>query len=91
MRARPRGRSGLAHADLRLASVTDAPSKTLFVQVDDDVSGLERRMIVQGVADRIAVDFGEPFEPGAHVCRMVIIGFGLEREAICAGLEAAAR
>lgn len=55
------------------------------------VAGLERRMIVQGVADRIAVDFGEPFEPGARVCRLVIIGFGLEREAICAGLEAAAR
>lgn len=55
------------------------------------VAGLERRMIVQGVADRIAVDFGAPFEPGARVCRLVIIGFGLEREAICAGLEAAAR
>jgi G3E family GTPase len=52
------------------------------------VAGLERRMIVQGVADRVAVDFGEPFEGGARDCRLVLIGFGLDRAAICASLEA---
>jgi G3E family GTPase len=54
------------------------------------VAGIEPRMIVQGVADRIAVDFAEPFERGARGCRLVIIGFGLDREAILASLDAAA-
>jgi G3E family GTPase len=48
------------------------------------VAGIERRMILQGVADQLEVTFGEPFV-GARSSRLVIVGFGLDREKLIAG------
>lgn len=46
------------------------------------VDGLPRRMIVQGVADLVEVDFGEPWEDTPRTSRFVVVGFGLDREAL---------
>lgn len=45
------------------------------------VAGVDARMILQGVADTMEVSFGAPFE-GERRTRVVLIGFGLDREAI---------
>ena len=52
------------------------------------VDGLEPRMIVQGVGDGVEVSFGEPWGDTPRNCRLVIIGFGLEREALEHGFAA---
>jgi len=46
------------------------------------VRGLPGRMIVQGVADLVAVTFGEPWGEGARTSRFVAVGFGLDRAAL---------
>jgi len=50
------------------------------------VEGVAERMIVQGVADLAEVTFGEPWGSGDNVprrsSRFVIVGFGLDREAL---------
>jgi G3E family GTPase len=48
------------------------------------VSGIEPRMILQGVRGDLEVTFGAPFDE-ARSCRLVVVGFGLEREQIEAG------
>jgi G3E family GTPase len=40
------------------------------------------RMIVQGVADLVEVTFGEPWGDGPRTSRFVVVGFGLDREAL---------
>jgi G3E family GTPase len=50
------------------------------------IAGLEPRMILQGVADTMEVTFGAPFVAERR-SRLVIIGFGLDRD----GFEAAFR
>ncbi|MGZ3419717.1 MAG: CobW family GTP-binding protein [Polyangiales bacterium] len=48
------------------------------------VAGVSERMILQGVADRLEVTFGAPWtEPRST--RLVIVGFGLDREALECG------
>ena len=46
------------------------------------VAGVPERMIVQGVADLVEVTFGEPWGDGARTSRFVVVGFGLDREAL---------
>lgn len=46
------------------------------------VDGVPERMIVQGVADRVEITFGEPWGDGARTSRLVIVGFGLDRDAL---------
>lgn len=46
------------------------------------VAGLSQRMIVQGVADLVEVTFGEPWAGAARTSRFVVVGFGLDREAL---------
>lgn len=46
------------------------------------VDGIEERMIVQGVADLVEVTFGEPWGSGARSSRFVIVGYGLDRDAL---------
>jgi G3E family GTPase len=46
------------------------------------VAGLAQRMIVQGVADRVEVTFGEPFGEAPRTSRFVVVGFGLDRAAL---------
>jgi G3E family GTPase len=49
------------------------------------VAGLDLRMIVQGVADSMEITFGEPWQTAARSSRMVVVGFGLERDALARG------
>ena len=46
------------------------------------VAGVAERMIVQGVADLVEVTFGAPWEDGPRTSRLVVVGFGLDREAL---------
>ncbi len=46
------------------------------------VAGLHERMIVQGVADLVEVTFAPPLEGGARTSRLVVVGFGLDREGL---------
>jgi G3E family GTPase len=46
------------------------------------VQGLDRRLIVQGVADEVEVSIGAPWSGAERVTRMVVIGFGLDRDAL---------
>jgi G3E family GTPase len=53
------------------------------------VAGIEERMIVQGVADLVEVTFGAPWGAVPRTSRLVVVGFGLDREALAAGFSAA--
>jgi G3E family GTPase len=46
------------------------------------VQGIPQRMIVQGVADEVEVTFGEPWGGERRSSRFVVVGFGLDREAL---------
>jgi G3E family GTPase len=54
------------------------------------VAGMPERMIVQGVADLVEISFGEPWAEARRSSRMVVVGFGLERESLARGFEACA-
>jgi hypothetical protein len=47
-------------------------------------------MIVQGVADLVEVTFGEPFGEAPRHSRFVVVGFGLDREALVRAFAACA-
>lgn len=49
------------------------------------VDGMDQRMIVQGVADLVEITFGAPWGAVAPTSRLVIVGFGLDREALAKG------
>ena len=49
------------------------------------VDGMDQRMIVQGVADLVEVSFGAPWGDVAPTSRLVVVGFGLDREALGKG------
>lgn len=51
------------------------------------VIGLEVRMIVQGVADSVEISFGEPWGDAPRHSRLVIVGFGLDREQLREGFD----
>ena len=46
------------------------------------VAGLEERMILQGVADQVEVTFGRPWGDAARSSRVVLVGFGHDRDAL---------
>lgn len=46
------------------------------------LAGVEERMIVQGVADAIEVTFGEPWGDTPRTSRLVVVGYGLDRDAL---------
>lgn len=52
------------------------------------IDGVADRMIVQGVADLADVGFGNPWGRTRRTSRFVIVGFGLDREAITKAFEA---
>jgi len=52
--------------------------------------GLKERMIVQGVTDLIEVTFGDTWGDAPRTSRLVIIGFGLDRDALASGFAACA-
>lgn len=54
------------------------------------VAGIAERMIVQGVADLVEVTFGEPFGDAPRTSRFVVVGFGLDREALVSAFETCA-
>jgi G3E family GTPase len=54
------------------------------------VQGVPDRMIVQGVADRVEVTFGAAWGPARRTSRIVIVGFGLARDALECGFAACA-
>ncbi len=54
------------------------------------VDGVAERMIVQGVADLVEVTFGEVWENKARTSRLVVVGFGLDREALAGAFAACA-
>lgn len=54
------------------------------------VRGLPDRMIVQGVADEVEVTFGEPWGEARRTSRFVVVGFGLDREALARAFAACA-
>lgn len=54
------------------------------------VAGLPARMIVQGVADLVEVTFGEPWGAEHRTSRFVVVGFGLDREALTHAFTACA-
>ncbi len=55
------------------------------------VSGLDERMILQGVADSIEISFGEPWAQTPRHSRLVIVGFALDRVALTRGFATCAR
>ena len=52
------------------------------------VAGLDERMILQGVADQVDVTFGRPWGEARRSCRVVVVGFGLDRAGLRASFEA---
>jgi G3E family GTPase len=50
----------------------------------------DERVIVQGVTDRVAVTFGAPWGPTRRTSRLVVVGFGLARDALERGFAACA-
>ncbi len=54
------------------------------------VAGIAERMIVQGVADLVEVTFGAPFGDAPRTSRFVLVGFGLDREALATAFAACA-
>ncbi|AKV02290.1 Putative metal chaperone, involved in Zn homeostasis [Labilithrix luteola] len=52
------------------------------------VTGVDERMIVQGVADSVEVTFGQPWLDAPRTSRLVIVGFGLDRAALTRGFAA---
>jgi len=54
------------------------------------VAGIPHRMIVQGVADLVEVTFGEPFGDAPRTSRFVVVGFGLDRDALTRAFAACA-
>lgn len=54
------------------------------------VTGVEERMIVQGVGDGVEITFGEPWGTAPRRCRLVVVGFGLERERLARAFAACA-
>lgn len=52
------------------------------------VRDVDERMIVQGVADRVELGFGEPWGEAPRRSRLVIVGFGLDRDALTRGFRA---
>ncbi len=55
------------------------------------VAGLPNRMILQGVADRVEVTFGAPWADAARHCRLVLVGYALDRPALTASFRACSR
>src|SRR5262249_7712407 len=53
-------------------------------------AGVNARMIVQGVADLVDVEFGDAWGDTPRTSRLVIIGFGLDRDELAAGFAACA-
>lgn len=52
------------------------------------VAGLNVRLVLQGVADQLAVTFGAPWGAGeVRASRMVVVGFGLDRAALEEGFR----
>jgi G3E family GTPase len=54
------------------------------------VEGLAERMIVQGVADLVEVTFGQPWGEAQRTSRLVVVGFGLDRDALTRAFAACA-
>lgn len=54
------------------------------------VAGVHERLIVQGVADLVEVTFAPPLENAARTSRLVVVGFGLDREALTRAFAACA-
>jgi G3E family GTPase len=54
------------------------------------VEGMAERMIVQGVADLVEVTFGAPWDDAKRTSRLVVVGFGLDREGLARGFAACA-
>ena len=49
------------------------------------VAGLAQRMIVQGVADSVEIELGEPWAETPRRSRLVVVGFGLDRDELECG------
>lgn len=54
------------------------------------VRGMAERMIVQGVADLVEVTFGEAWGDAQRTSRFVVVGFGLDRQALTRAFAACA-
>lgn len=54
------------------------------------VDGVAERMIVQGVADLVEVTLGEPWGDAPRTSRFVMVGFGLDRDALASAFTACA-
>jgi G3E family GTPase len=54
------------------------------------VHGVPERMILQGVTDQVEVTFGAPWEDQPRTSRLVVVGFGLDREALSRAFNACA-
>ena len=52
------------------------------------VEGLAERMIVQGVADEVEITFGAAWGDTPRSSRFVVVGFGLDREALLRAFDA---
>lgn len=52
------------------------------------VHGLNERMIVQGVSDRAEITFGAPWASAPRTSRFVVVGYGLDRDALSRAFDA---
>ncbi len=52
------------------------------------VADVPVRVVLQGVADQVEVSFGAPWGATAPRSRLVLIGYGLDRDSLTAGFAA---
>jgi G3E family GTPase len=52
------------------------------------VRGVSERMIVHGVTDRAEISFGAPWADASRTSRLVIVGYGLDRDALTTAFRA---
>ncbi len=54
------------------------------------IEGVDRRVILQGVGPSVEIEIGEPWGEAPRRCRMVVLGLGLDADALEAGFAACA-
>lgn len=81
---------GERFADFVESEVAEFAGRIFRVKGILAVEGLDARMIVQGVGETVEITFGKPWGEGPRRSRLVIVGFGLDRDALEDGFAACA-
>lgn len=77
-----------AFADFVESTLGDVAGRLFRIKGIVAISGVERRLIVQGVGDGVEVDFGEPWADSPRTTRLVVVGYGLDADELRRGFSA---